>query len=211
MRVTTSASFARSHIIPFIPAFFNQYPDVTLDLNLTDTIVDIVEQGYDVAFRIVELVPSSLLAQRIDDNPQALVATPEYIAKNGMPETPQDLLHHTCLPLGETRLWRLVDENGVEHETRVDGPLKVNLGDAVGALVLSGMGIGFTALWHSGPDLASGRLVRVLPNYRLAPETKIWAVRPPGRSMPARVKAFLDFMQARIVETNKSRYGDLDI
>lgn len=209
IRVTSSASFARSHIIPFIPEFIAQYPDVTLDLNLTDSIVDIVEQGYDLAFRIGELVPSTLLAQKIDDNPQALIASPEYLARSGTPVTPADLADHVCIALGETRLWRLMADDGTVHEARITGPVKVNLGNAVSAWVLAGMGIGHTALWHSGPDLKAGRLVRVLPKYKLRPDTKIWAVRPPGRLMPARVKAFLDFMQGRIVETNQAHYGTL--
>jgi len=209
LKVTASASFGRSHIVPFVPEFLRLYPGVTLDLNLSDSIVDIVEEGYDLAFRIGRLAPSSLLAHAIDDNPQWLVASPDYLARAGHPQTPQDLADHVCLPMGKIRAWRMRGDDGSEHEVHVSGPVTVNLGDAFGEWVLDGLGIGQAALWHAGPDLQAGRLVRVLPAYSVWPETKIWVVRAPGRLMSARVKAFLDFMQARIQMTNRQRYGTL--
>ncbi|MBU2982829.1 LysR family transcriptional regulator [Lentibacter algarum] len=209
LRVTASASFGRAHIIPFIPEFVALYPNVSLELDLSDTVVDIVEKGFDLAFRIGPLAPSSLLAQKIDANPVWLVASPEYIEKAGHPQTPQDLSHHACMPLGKTQNWRLVGADGVEHDVPVSGPVSVNFGDAVGEWVVAGMGIGRPALWHAGPDLLAGRLVRVLPDYDVVPQSNIWAVRPPGRLMPARVRAFLSFMQDKIVATNKARYGGL--
>lgn len=209
LRVTASASFGRSHIVPFVPEFLDLYPEVTLDLNLSDTIIDIVEMAYDLAFRIGDLAPSSLLAQKIDDNPRMLVASPDYLSRMGTPETPDDLANHACLVLGTARTWELVGPDGEIHNIPVKAPVTVNLGDAVGTWTLAGMGIAQTSLWHAGPDLRAGRLAYVLPEYRVWPEMKIWAVRPPGRLMPARVKAFLDFMQERILATNKEQYGDL--
>ncbi|GHA40484.1 LysR family transcriptional regulator [Amylibacter ulvae] len=209
LRVTASASFGRTHIVPFLPEFLRAHPEVHLDLNLTDSYVDIVQDGYDLAFRMGELAPSSLLAQRIDDNPQWLVATPHYLATHGIPRTPEDLLHHSCLLLGSMRSWHLSDDQDVVHDVAVRGPVAVNLGDAIANLVRADMGIARASLWHAGEDLRAGRLVRVLPDYTLLPRSNIWAVRPPGRMMPARVKTFLVFMQKRIVETNQQRYGGL--
>lgn len=209
VRATASSTFADTHVIPFVPEFLDRYPDVTLDLNFTDTVVDIVGQGYDLAFRIGALAPSSLLAQKIDGNPEVLVASPAYLDRAGHPETPQDLTHHACLPLGEAHAWTLASEDGTLHEVPVSGPVKVNLGAAAGDWIRAGLGIGQVALWRVGPDVRQGNIVPVLPGYRVAPETNIWSVRPPGRVMPARVGAFLDFMQQRIVETNRERYGDL--
>nr|CRH06406.1 Transcriptional regulator, LysR family protein [Candidatus Magnetococcus massalia] len=205
LRVTASSTFGRSHIVPFVPEFLRLYPDVTLDLNLTDSVVDIVEQGYDLAYRIGALKPSSLLAQKVDDDPRMLVASPAYLARMGSPETPQSLLEHDCLPLGELIDWQLIAKDGAQQSVRVSGPVGVNLGDAVAEWVLAGLGIGQASLWLVGPDLRAGRLVQVLPAYRVWPETKVWAVRPPGRLMHARVKAFQDFMQARIMQTNRAR------
>ena len=209
LRVTVSSTFGKSHIVPFVPEFMRLYPGISLDLNLTDAVVDIVEQGYDLALRNGELAPSSLLAQKVDDNPRMLVASPEYLERAGAPERPEDLAHHACLHFNWGRDWQLVDPEGQVYDIRVTSPLTLNLGEAVTSCVKAGMGIGQASLWHAGPDLRAGRLVQVLPGYRVWPETKIWAVRPPGRMMHARVKAFLEFMQARIIETNEERYGDL--
>ena len=209
LRVTASASFARAHIVPFIPEFLTQYPQVSLDLNLSDIVIDIVEQGYDVAFRIGPLAPSSLLAQKIDANAEWLVASPEYLEKAGYPQTPQDLSHHACLTMGKLQQWHLKGADGTVHDVPVNGPVTVNFGDAIGDWVVAGVGIGRAALWHAGPDLMAGRLVRVLPDFEVAPQSNIWAVRPPGRMMPARVRAFMSFMQDKIIATNQARYGNL--
>jgi len=212
LRVTVSATFARSHVVPFVPEFLALYPDVKLELNLSDSMVDIVEQGFDVAFRMGELAPSSLLARKVDDNPTLLVASPAYLKKAGPLNTPEDLSHHACIPLGRTRTWQLKsinDNDNTLHEIPVSGRIAVNLGDAISDWVQADMGIGQASLWHAGPDIRAGRIVPVLPDYQVWPKTKIWAVRPPGRLTPARVKAFLDFMQKRIRETNQSRYGNM--
>jgi DNA-binding transcriptional LysR family regulator len=209
LRATASASFGRAHIVPFVPEFLALYPNVTLDLNLSDVVVDIVEQGYDMAFRIGPLAPSSLLAQKIDANPEWLVASPEYLATTGQPQTPQDLSRHACLTMGKMQQWHLKGADGAVHDVAVGGPVTVNFGDAIGEWVVAGLGIGRAALWHAGPDLMAGRLVRVLPDYDVVPESNIWAVRPPGRMMPARVRAFMTFMQDKIKATNQAQYGGL--
>lgn len=210
LRVTTSATFARSFIIPFVPDFLQLYPDVQLDLNLTDSIVDIVDQGYDLAFRIGELAPSSLLAQKIVPDFRQLVASPAYLERAGVPKKPKDLADHACLVLGDINPWKLIDQDDVVHEVRVDGPVTVTLGDAVGEWVRAGVGIGYASLWAAGPDIRAGHLVKVLPDYKSWPESNIWAVRPPGKLMHARVKAFLDFMRDRIIETYKERVEGCD-
>lgn len=209
VRVTASASLGRTHIVPFVPEFSRLYPDVKLDLNLTDNLVDIVEQGYDLAFRMGELAPSTLLAQKLDDNPVLLVASPEYLARKGSPEHPEDLRHHDCLTLGERHGWHLRGPDGAEHRIRCDFAARSNLGDALVEWAAGGMGIAHAALWHAGAAIEAGRLVPVLPGYSVFFDMKMWAVRPPGRLMPLRVKVFLDFMQARIIATNQKQYGSV--
>lgn len=209
LRVTASASFARAHIVPFVPEFLALYPNVSLDLDLTDAVIDIVGQGFDLAFRIGALAPSSLLAQKIDINPQWLVASPAYLERAGHPQTPHDLAHHSCLSMRKAQTWHFAGADGTRYDIQVSGPVNVNFGDAIGEWTAAGLGIGNAALWHAAPDIKSGRLVRVLPDYDVTPETSIWAVRPPGRLMPARVRAFLEFMQNKIVTTNQNLYGGL--
>lgn len=204
LRVAASASFARLHITPHVPEFLMQHPDLNLDLHLSDAIFDIVEQGYDLAFRIGDLAPSSLLARKIADNSMSLVATPAYLARHGVPQNVDDLANHVCLGLGRSAHWTLRAPDGTLHTVSTARKVTVNLGDAVATWVLAGMGIGLASLWHAGPDLRAGRLVPVLPDYRIEPETSIWAVRPPGSVMPRRVQTFLTFIEQRLAtETAK--------
>lgn len=209
LRVTASTSFARHHVIPFIPAFMEQHPNLHLDLHLSDNVVDIVELGFDVAFRIGELASSSLMARKIADNPALLVASPDYLARYGTPKTTDDLKTHVCMGFGRGQTWIFRAPDGQSVTVPTSSRISVNLGDALGEWVLAGMGIGRAALWHVGPDLRAGRLVQVLPDYRAEPQTSIWAVRPPGAVMPRRVQIFIDYIQTCIRETNVSRYGGL--
>lgn len=209
LKITASASFGRFYIVPFIPEFLRLHPGLQIEIDFSDSIVDIVEQGYDVAFRQGELAPSSLLAQKIDDNPRVLVASPEYLQQYGEPKNPYDLIDHTCIPFGKANHWKFKDENKKLHEVAVNGPISVNWGDAVSDFVEAGIGIGLASMWHAGPAIKSGRIIRVLPEYKIWPPTKLWAVRSPGRLTPARVKVFLDFIAIRIKKTNQERYGSL--
>lgn len=209
LKVTAPVIFAKTHITPFLPEFMAKHTGLDLDLHLTDSIVDMVGQGYDLAFRIGELAPSSLLARKIDDNPIRLVAAPSYLDRMGIPNSVKDLEQHICLPLGSDRKWRLRGQSSEVSVVKAHSPVRVNLGDAVSDLVLAGVGIGQASLWHAGPDLRAGRLKPVLPDYLVVPERKIWAVRPPGPYLPQRLQVFLSFIQGRIRKSNQEIYGDL--
>ncbi|WOT04583.1 LysR family transcriptional regulator [Shewanella youngdeokensis] len=209
LRLTVSSSYGRIYIVPFIPQLLERHPDLEIEIDFSDKLVDVIEEGFDVAFRIGELRTSSLLARCISNNPTVLVASPEYLEKQGSPKTPEDLKQHVCLPFGNMKDWTFKDNDGQFHRASVHGPITLNLGDAIGDLVEANVGIGMASYWHAGPAIKSGRLKQVLPDYTLWPESKIWAVRPPGRLMPARVKVFLDYIEQVIKKTNQERYGDL--
>lgn len=209
LKVAVSASYGRHYIVPFIPELLELYPNLELEIDFNDKTEDLIEHGYDLAFRIGSLSSSNLLARRLADNPITLVASPTYIEKYGAPECPEDLLKHRCLPLGPAVDWTFVSAKGKVQKVSVANPISLNLGDAISDLVESGMGIGMASYWHAGPSLRSGRVVQILPNYEILNNTKVWAVRPPGRILPARVKAFLDFIERKITETNRVRYEDL--
>jgi len=138
-----------------------------------------------------------------------LVATPDYLERHGTPQNAQDLAQHLCLTMKLREIWHLIDAQGAEHDIRVSGPVAVSLGDAVYDWVRAGVGIGKVCLWHAGPQIRSGELIHVLPELTARPVSSIWAVRPPGRLLHARVKSFLDFMRDKIVQTNRDLYGDL--
>ncbi len=197
LRVTASASFGRSQIIPHIGEFLRLYPEMSLKLDLNDSVVDIIERGYDLAIRIGTLSSSSLIARKLAPNPRLLLASPDYLAHAGTPESPADLKNHSCIVLGETRTWSLSDKAGSAVETRVAGKFATDFGEAVTEALLQGLGIGLKSLWDATEHLKSGRLVRVLPEFSVAPDWQIWAVRPPNRVMPPRVQAFIDFYEER--------------
>ena len=200
LRVTASASFGRSQIVPHIAEFLHRYPEVSLKLDFDDAMVDIVERGYDLAIRIGVLASSSLIARKLVPNPRVLVASPEYLAQAGTPTSPAELKEHSCIVLGETRNWCLNDQSGNATETRVAGSFTTNFGGAVTGALLQGLGIGLKSLWDVSDHLRNKRLVRVLPEFSVSPEWFVWVVRPPNRVTPLRVQAFIDFYQEKFRE-----------
>ncbi len=197
LRVTTSASFGRSQIVPHVSEFLQTYPDVKLKLNLSDSIVDIVEQGYDLAIRVGVLNSSTLLARKLAHNPRSLVASPLYLEKHGTPKRPADLKHHNCIALGETRNWSLRDPQGTLHEVQVAGQFPTNFGEAISDVVVAGLGIGLKSVWDVSDYLTTGQLITVLPEYSIEPEWQVWAVRPPNTVSPTRVQVFTSFLEEK--------------
>ncbi|WP_085909145.1 LysR family transcriptional regulator [Kiloniella majae] len=197
LRVTTSASFGRNQIIPYVAEFLEQHPKLSLKLSLSDTTEDIIERGFDLAIRVGSLKSSSLIARKLANNPRVLVASPTYLQKHGIPETPQDLTGHNCIVLGETHNWTLIDKNKTAHEIQVSGNFSTNLGDSITDVISDGVGIGLKSLWDVSTQIKTGILVPILDEYTIGPDWQIWAVRPPSRLMPARVQAFLDFFEKK--------------
>ncbi|MEH6419629.1 LysR family transcriptional regulator [Pseudomonas sp. CGJS7] len=197
LRVTTSASFGRMYISPLLPEFQRRYPAVRLSVNLNDERLDLIASGMDLAIRIGPLDDSSLVARKLADNRRVLAASPEYLRRHGAPRVPEDLTDHECLLLvgtqGRMEYWRVVDEAGHQSTVRVNGRLESNFGEVLRDAALAGLGIAHFSAWHVHEDLRAGRLVEVLPGYRL-PDTAINAVMPQRRFVPLRVRAFVDFV-----------------
>ncbi|KJZ22689.1 LysR family transcriptional regulator [Tritonibacter mobilis] len=197
LRVTASASFGRSQIVPHVGEFLRLYPDISLKLDLNDSMTDIVERGYDLAIRIGSLVPSSLLARKLSPNRRMLVASPGYLERAGIPNSPGDLKNHSCIVLGESRNWSLADGSGNITDIRVAGSFTTNFGEAITDALLQDLGIGLKSVWDISEHLVTGRLVPILPDYTALPEWQIWAVRPPTRVMPLRARAFIEFFEEK--------------
>lgn len=201
LRVTMSASFGRQHVSPLLPAFMALYPQVRLHVHLSDQLVDLVQEGFDLAIRIGALDDSGLVARRIASNQRVLCAAPDFLRRHGTPTTPADLAELDCLMLfgsrGRQANWQLQGRDGAWHEVAVSGRLESNLGELLRDAAVAGQGIAAHSLWHVADELADGRLVRVLPEYQLR-DTGIHAVMPERRYMPPRVRAFIDFLTARL-------------
>jgi len=200
LRVNAPVTFSIMHLSPLIQEFVERYPGVTLDLTLDDGFVDIVEQGYDVVIRIGKLSSSALVARRLAPCRIALVASPAYLEKHGTPQTPDDLLNHNCLlyTLGSTpRAWRLVNPHGEEQVIPLRGTFATNNGQVQRALALSGLGIAFLPTFYVGDELRTGKLQCVLSEW-MPRDSNISALYPERRNLSPKVRAFVDFLAARL-------------
>ena len=197
LRVTAPAGFGRRHVAPLVPAFVDAHPDVTVSLDLSDRLVDIVNEGIDVAIRIGRLDDSSLVGIRLADNRRVVVASPAYVAARGAPAHPEELHRHACLTLGsaggQSRGW-LFTIDGKVVPVRVGGPLECNDGAVLHEWALAGHGLAWRSMWEVAEEIAAGRLVPVLDAFR-APDNAIHALFPQRRHLPLRVRMFIDHLK----------------
>lgn len=202
LRVTAPAGFGRRRIAPLVPRFRQLHPDVTVSLNLSDRLVDLVAEGYDCAVRVGDLPDSSLVSVRLADNRRRVVAAPDYLRRRGIPRTPHELLQHDCLILSseasQTRGWAFTvpGEDGrrrVMH-VRPRGPLDCTDGQVLYEWCLAGLGLAWRSTWEVQADLDAGRLVSVLDDYA-APPNGVYAVFPSARHLPRRVRAWVEFLK----------------
>ena len=197
LRMTMSASFGRQYVSPRLPAFLARHPKLRLSIHLSDNVVDLVREGFDLAIRIGALDDSRLVARRIAPNRRVVCASPDYLRRRGRPRQPEDLAHHDCLLLFGSGcrqdVWRLGTPTGGEVAVRVQGRFESNFGEVLRDASLAGEGIVIHSLWHVADDLRAGRLEVLLPDYPLA-TTAISAVMPQRRLVPPRVRAFTDFL-----------------
>lgn len=196
LRINGPVSFARSHLAAAIPPFLARYPDLAVDLTVNDRVVDLLEEGYDVAVRIGRLADSSLVARRLAPVRVHLAASPAYIAASGMPAHPDDLAHHACLSYaysGDGGVWRFTDGEGRDATVRPRGPMSANNGEILTEAAVGGTGIVLQPDFVLGPHFADGSLVRVLPDWR-APELAVHAVHHQSRYVAAKIRVFIDHL-----------------
>lgn len=194
LKIAAPTTFARQHIAPHVPAFLDKYPDIELDFQLSDNFVDIIREGFDVAIRIGELEDSSLVARKIAADERVLCASPHYLKDNPAPRSLEDLERHNCLLAGAQDFWQLRGADGKEQQVRVHGTLRSNSADFVREALLLGLGIGFRSRWDIAPELESGELEVVLPEFTGSNRFAIHAVYPCREFLPAKVHAFIDFL-----------------
>jgi DNA-binding transcriptional LysR family regulator len=195
LKITAPTSFGRLHIAPYLRQFMADNPDLNVNLMLTDKVVDIVGDGFDLAIRIGELADSSLVAKRLAPVTRVLVAAPTYFRDRVAPKTLDDLANHVCIPPHNGESWKLEGPDGpVLH--RPQGPLSTNSSEVVREAVLGGVGIALRSTWDIGPELASGALQRVLPDYEGSRNVAIHALYPSKQFLPAKVRLFIDYLVA---------------
>jgi DNA-binding transcriptional LysR family regulator len=197
LRITAPAGFGRRHVAPMVPQFLAQHPDVRLSLNLSDRVVDIVNEGFDCAIRVGDLPDSSLVSVRLADNRRLCVAAPAYIKRAGAPKTPNELHRHECLTLSsdasQSRGWAFTVDGAVTH-LRPSGRLDCSDGQVLHEWCLQGLGIAWRSTWEVDADIAAGRLVSLLDTHA-APHNGIYAVFPQRKHLPLRVRLWIDLLK----------------
>ena len=194
--ISAPAGFGRLHVAPLLPSFLAEHRDVSIDLNLSDRIVDVVGEGVDVAIRIAALTDSSLVSVKLADNHRVVVAAPAYLQRHDCPQQLNDLTHHHCLAIssdGSQRGWTFQHE-GKPVTVRVTGNMTCNDGAVLHAWALAGKGLAWRSIWEVGADLKAGRLVSVLDGFAL-PGNDIHAVFAQRRHLPLRIRAFVEFLR----------------
>jgi DNA-binding transcriptional LysR family regulator len=195
LRVTAPVVFGQLYVTPLLGELLEKFPGVSIDLSLTDRMVDLIEEGVDLAIRIGQLTDSRLIARRLCQNHRVLVAAPDYLKQRKHLSHPSQLIDHECIlftGFTRPREWKLIGPDGPAR-VNVAGRVATNNVDTLTAAARQGLGITFGATLSAGPALLSGDLVRVLPAYEFEP-TAIFAVYPSARQLSPKVRAVVDFL-----------------
>lgn len=202
LRLTAPAGFGRRHVAPLVLRFVQTHPDVSISLDLSDRVVDLVNEGFDCAVRVGDLADSSLISVRLADNRRLCVAAPSYLQRHGTPQHPSELSRHACLSLSsgasQTRGWAFVIDGTLSH-WRADARLDCSDGAVLSDWCRAGMGVAWRSGWEVQQDLNEGRLVTVLDAFA-APPSGIFAVFAHAKYLPLRVRLWIDHL--------KHTYGD---
>ncbi len=199
LRVNVGTAFGAHQLVPALPAFLARYPEIEVELILTDRVVDLVEEGADVGLRTGQLADSSLVSRKICDLERVICASPEYLARRGRPRVPQDLLRHNCLLMAgapQFHRWPFRFPEGVRN-VEVSGNVSANNAETLVQLATMGLGIIRLVDVTVGEAIARGALEPVLADVHHAEAIPLQAVLPPGRHRSPRVAAFVDFLVER--------------
>lgn len=209
LKVSLPTAFGRLHVAPRLKPFLDAYPDLRLQIDLSDEYADLVAGSFDMAVRIGTLPDSRLVARRLAPNRRVLCASPQYLSQHGEPRTLRDLDRHRLLTAGPQVSWRLEGPEGaVLYKPR--SVLETNSSEVVREAVVAGVGIGFRSTWDVSQELKSGVLRRVLPAYGSSADVNIHAVYSGRRLVPVKVRVFVDYL-AGLFGGSEEPYWDREI
>ncbi|MEM9386605.1 MAG: LysR family transcriptional regulator [Pseudomonadota bacterium] len=202
LRFAASSTFAQLYVAPILPEFLERYPSVRLELKLSDTQMDLIEGGFDLALRIYPIEQSSLRARKLASDKRILCASPDYLARYGTPDTPADLQSHRLLVFMDGAARRLSAPGDRPTCTfppeGSDGRVVFDDGASMRIATEAGVGISMNSLWSTSAQLNRGALVRVLPEYEVDDDSAIWLVYPKSNVLTAKVRVFIDFLIEKI-------------
>lgn len=202
IRIAAPMSFGVMHLGPALPLFMQQHPEVTLDVHFSDEMIDVVDQGFDLALRISNLPDSSLLARRLCSVRILLVGAPSYFAQHGHPQHPRDLAEHRALRYANTRsgeAWRFRHKKKGEFAQLVPSSLKVNNAEGLVPALRAGLGLALQPEFLAWEDLQSGLIETAMDDWQVQ-SIAMHIVSPPGRAKPARVQALIEFLAGHFAE-----------
>ena len=203
VRLAVPMTFGVRAVAPILPAFMAEYPDVAIDLHLSDAMVDLIGDGFDAGLRIASLPDSSLIARRLCAMPRYTVASPGYLKQHGRPTHPMHLAQHRCLGytyLSTPGAWHYTNSKGEQASVRPAGPLRVNNGEALMPALLAGLGIADLPDFIVGDAIASGDVEIILKDWKQT-EGAVHLVTPPGGPRPARVEVLAEFLTKRFAKS----------
>lgn len=203
LRLNVPASFGRLHILPYLPEFAARYPDIRLDITFTDTLVDIIDTGTDLAIRTGTLADSRLIARKLAPHRRVLCASPGFLEAHGPVETPADLMRCPAVlfNLQPSDRWIVVDAQGQREDAVLSGQFRANDSEALLAAAIAGFGVALLPSWIVSDAIRTGKLVRLLKDHHamFAPgERFVWAIYPPKRVVAPKVRVFIDGLAAYI-------------
>ena len=212
LRIQSRISLGTQYVAPLIPAFLAQYPDLKLDLWLTDNDLDLTEHGIDLAIRTGDLSDSTLIGRRLASSPRVVCASPQYWAEYGRPTTPEAVMNHNCLTYRfefgvAAALWQFRTDGGRSINVQVAGNFQTNNGEALRLATLSGLGIALLPAWSVKDYLKAGTLERVLSDYETTVsdlDSGIYAVYLSRRNLSVKTRLFIDHL---VAEFNKQDWG----
>ena len=217
LRINIPVVFGRRYIATTLPEFLDRYPELSVELQVTDNFVDLIEEGADLAIRVGGLTNTSFIARKLIGIQRLLVASPAYIEKHGILKSPEDLLNHNCLRLrfspGESH-WELEQKSsGTATDIHVQGNMQSNNVEAINAAMLNNGGIALLPSWVVGKDIQRGDATVVLPEYHAKPQdvdSAVYAVYPYTRNVSAKVRAYIDFIAEKFKTEPDFRMDDGD-
>lgn len=202
LRVNSNVPFGQHYLLPLLPAFLERHPRIVVDVSLTDRVVDLLEERADVAIRAGPMRDSSLVARKFWQSRMVIVGSPEYLDRKGVPLSPADLARHDCLDFGFARLvegWPFRDGQGGVFTMRPRGNALAGDGETMRLMAMAGVGLARLSRHHIQRDIDAGALVPVLEDFNPGDEEPVYAIYVgQGGHLPARVRAFLDFMAENV-------------
>ncbi|WP_044617018.1 LysR family transcriptional regulator [Gynuella sunshinyii] len=200
LRISAAPTFARLHIIPRLPQFLEAHPGLDIDVVLDDRMIDLIAEGIDISLRMGTLADSSAVARKLASSRCSVLATAEYLKRKGTPQVPADLANHETIVYSQmNNVWKFHRET-TEVSVLVNGRARFSAAEGIRAAVLADMGLTIASDWMFAPELAEGRVLRLLESWSL-PDTDLWAVFPTGRLATAKARLFAEFVEGILQES----------